>query len=231
MELITEIGVFTRVVELRSFTRAAAELGMTPSGVSRAVARLEERLGLRLLRRTTRQVSPTDDGAVYFAQCSRILADLDEANLEMARKRCDDAPGCARGARSLDAYAGRSTTAQYSAATLAFGRTASASARCSAMRTHCGLSAGLDMGPGVTHLAQLNKVPQHVLGRTDTRGGLGLIQVFEYWARDQLREGTLVETLTDFEPEPRVVSALFARNRHEVPRVKVFIDFVARLFH
>jgi DNA-binding transcriptional LysR family regulator len=51
-----------------------------------------------------------------------------------------------------------------------------------------------------------------------------------HWARAQLREGTLVETLTDFEPEPRVVSALFARNRHEVPRVKVFIDFVSRLF-
>ncbi|WP_266160458.1 LysR family transcriptional regulator [Dyella silvatica] len=73
------IAAFVRVVEAKSFAAAAAQLGMTPSGVSRAVSRLEEQLGARLLFRSTRSMRLTDDGAAFHARCKEILADLTEA--------------------------------------------------------------------------------------------------------------------------------------------------------
>lgn len=79
MEDFAAISTFVRVVEAKSFAAAAAQLGMTPSGVSRAVSRLEERLGARLLFRSTRSLRLTDDGAAFHARCKDILADLAEA--------------------------------------------------------------------------------------------------------------------------------------------------------
>ena len=75
MDAFAEIGVFTRVVDARSFSRAGTLLGLTPSGVSRAVSRLEDRLGVRLLNRSTRSLSLTDAGAAYYARCARILSE------------------------------------------------------------------------------------------------------------------------------------------------------------
>ena len=79
MEDFSAISAFVRVVEAKSFAAAAVQLGMTPSGVSRAVSRLEERLGARLLFRSTRSLRLTDDGAAFHARCKEILADLTEA--------------------------------------------------------------------------------------------------------------------------------------------------------
>lgn len=79
MEDFAAISAFVRVVEAKSFAAAAAQLGMTPSGVSRAVSRLEEQLGARLLFRSTRSLRLTDDGASFHARCKEILADLAEA--------------------------------------------------------------------------------------------------------------------------------------------------------
>ncbi|ACI50675.1 transcriptional regulator, LysR family [Gluconacetobacter diazotrophicus PA1 5] len=71
--------VFTRVVERRSFTLAASDLGLPRSTVTDAVKRLEARLGVRLLQRTTRHVSPTLDGAAYHRRCLALIADLEDA--------------------------------------------------------------------------------------------------------------------------------------------------------
>lgn len=79
MEDFSAISTFVRVVEAKSFATAAAQLGMTPSGVSRAVSRLETQLGARLLFRSTRSLRLTDDGASFHARCKEILADLTEA--------------------------------------------------------------------------------------------------------------------------------------------------------
>ncbi len=73
------VSLFVRVVEAGSFTRAAAQLGITTSGVSRAVARLEAELGVRLLQRTTRKLSLTAAGRTYFDQVRGALARLEEA--------------------------------------------------------------------------------------------------------------------------------------------------------
>ncbi|WGU38702.1 LysR family transcriptional regulator [Phenylobacterium sp. NIBR 498073] len=71
--------VFARVVDCASFTRAADSLGLPRSSVSAAVQMLETRLGARLLNRTTRRVSVTEDGAVFYERCVRLLSDMEEA--------------------------------------------------------------------------------------------------------------------------------------------------------
>ena len=72
MELLTEMVVFAKVVDLKGFAPAARQLGLTTSAVSRAVARLESHLGVKLLNRTTRSVSLTELGAEVYPGCARI---------------------------------------------------------------------------------------------------------------------------------------------------------------
>src|SRR4030095_17047049 len=76
---LNEIMVFTRVVQAGSFTKAAAELAMPASTVSRKVSELEERLRSRLLQRTTRKLSLTDVGRTYYDYCARIVAEIEDA--------------------------------------------------------------------------------------------------------------------------------------------------------
>jgi len=79
MDRFDAMRVFTRIVERRSFTQAADDLGLPRSSVTDAVKALEARLGVRLLQRTTRQVSPTLDGEAYYQRCVNLIADLEEA--------------------------------------------------------------------------------------------------------------------------------------------------------
>lgn len=83
MDKFTDLTIFVQVAQILSFSEAARQMGMSPSGVSRAVQRLEERLGARLLQRTTRSLSLTPDGIVYFERGLQILADLEELELEL----------------------------------------------------------------------------------------------------------------------------------------------------
>lgn len=73
------VALFCKAAELGGFTAAAQALGITPAAVSRGVGRLEERLGLKLFRRTTRRVQLTDDGRLYYEQCKAALAQIDDA--------------------------------------------------------------------------------------------------------------------------------------------------------
>src|SRR3546814_20706756 len=75
------MAVFARVVEAKSFSAAAAELGQSKSAVSKQVSRLEDRLGARLLNRTTRRLSLTEVGAAFYDRCRRIVAAAGEAEL------------------------------------------------------------------------------------------------------------------------------------------------------
>jgi LysR family transcriptional regulator for bpeEF and oprC len=78
LDRIDLFRTFTRVVECASFTRAADTLGLPRSSVSAAVIDLEARVGARLLHRTTRKVSPTQDGAAFYERCLRLIADIEE---------------------------------------------------------------------------------------------------------------------------------------------------------
>ena len=78
MDRIDLFRIYARVVECESFTQAAKALGLPRSSVSAAVATLEQRIGTRLLQRTTRRVSATQDGAAFYEHCARLVADVEE---------------------------------------------------------------------------------------------------------------------------------------------------------
>ena len=86
LDRITDIIAFVRVADARSFTVAAEQLGLSRSAVGKCVTRLEDQLGVRLLHRTTRSVTPTDEGEAFYERCVRILADLEDAELAMASR-------------------------------------------------------------------------------------------------------------------------------------------------
>lgn len=92
-----EMEVFVRVIELGGFSAAARACGMTPSAVSKLVARLEQRLGARLVNRSTRQLQLTPEGCAFYERGVRILADLNEA------ERCANADATPRGRLRINA--------------------------------------------------------------------------------------------------------------------------------
>ena len=79
--------VFVRVVDAGSLSRAARDLKLSLAVISRKLARLEERLGVRLVNRTTRRLALTEEGAAFHRRCARILAEIEEAETEVTRGR------------------------------------------------------------------------------------------------------------------------------------------------
>ncbi len=79
MEQLNDLAVFVAVAETSGFSAAARRLGVTTSGISKSVGRLEERLGVRLFTRTTRRVALTEEGARFYDRARRILADIADA--------------------------------------------------------------------------------------------------------------------------------------------------------
>src|ERR1700716_3855876 len=82
-----EMGVFERVIERGSFAAAAQDVGLSPSAVSKLILRLEQRLGVRLINRTTRRLALTAEGATYLKWSREILAAIEAAEAELASGR------------------------------------------------------------------------------------------------------------------------------------------------
>lgn len=78
MDHIQAMRTFVRIIELGNFSRAAEKLNLPRATVSHTIKRLEARLGVRLLLRTTRQVQVTAEGEIYYQRCLRLLAEIDE---------------------------------------------------------------------------------------------------------------------------------------------------------
>ena len=87
MDRLQAMEVFTRVVESNSFSKAAEVLDMPRGSVSNLVQALEQHVGVRLLTRTTRSVSVTEDGALYYERCLKILAEIADADTSLSNKR------------------------------------------------------------------------------------------------------------------------------------------------
>jgi DNA-binding transcriptional LysR family regulator len=85
MDATADMRTFVRVVERGSFSAAAEELEITPSAVSKLVTRLEDRLGVRLLHRTTRRLALTPEGETYHLRARDILAAIADAEIEVSR--------------------------------------------------------------------------------------------------------------------------------------------------
>jgi len=95
MDRLLEMQTFCAVVEAGSFVSASESLGMSKAAVSRYVSELEARLGVRLLQRTTRRLSLTGEGEVFYVRCRELLAGVEEAEAEIT-SRSDVARGTLR---------------------------------------------------------------------------------------------------------------------------------------
>jgi len=89
LDRVTGMQVFSRVVALGSLSAAARALGMSQTMATKHLAALEDRLGVKLMHRTTRRLSLTETGRDYLESVERILADIDEADAEAGRERFD----------------------------------------------------------------------------------------------------------------------------------------------
>jgi len=86
-ESMSGLFAFVHAAEMRSYVAAARALGVSASAIGKSVLRLEEKLGVVLFHRTTRSISLTPEGTLFFERCQRILADLKDAEAELARTR------------------------------------------------------------------------------------------------------------------------------------------------
>ncbi|QPC45135.1 LysR family transcriptional regulator [Kaustia mangrovi] len=87
MDSLGALNVFVQAAEARSFTVAGRQLGVSSSAVGKAVARLEDRLGVRLFHRSTRAITLTPEGRLFLERCRRIFCEMEAAELELSQSR------------------------------------------------------------------------------------------------------------------------------------------------
>jgi DNA-binding transcriptional LysR family regulator len=292
MDRLDIMRVFARIVERRSFTRAAQDLDMSPSTATEAVQHLEARLGVQLLQRTTRQVKVTLDGEAYYQRCISILGDVEEAESAFSGAkpsgllRIDVQGSLARrfilpglphflaeypdielfmgeGDRFVDLVregvdcvlrAGEPKDSDMVARRVALLEETTAASpdylqrfgvptRWDELDGHfmigfrssaTGSVLPLEFSVQGTLRTTLLPMKLSVNGADSYRAaalrGLGLIQVPRYGLEGDFARGTLVELLRDTPPSPTPVSILYPRNRQLSPRVRVFIDWIAKEF-
>ncbi len=292
MDRFDAMRVFCRVVERRSFTLAAEDTGLPRSTMTDAIKQVEARLGVRLLQRTTRHVSPTLDGEAYYQRCLRILSDIEDAEGAFAGAkpkgvlRVDVHGTLARhfvlpnlpsfletypdielqiteGDRFVDLIRegidcvlrvgtlqdsdmiGR-RVAMLEEVTLAapayverFGMPAHPDTldghrmvgfRSSATGGLLPLEFQIDGTVREITLPATISVNAAESYFAAAKLGLGLIQVPRYHAEAALRSGELLHVLADYPPTRTPVSMLYPRSRQLSPRVRVFIDWLVKVF-
>ena len=290
MDRLEAMRVFTRVVERRSFTLAAEDTGLPRSTVTDAVKQIEARLGVRLLQRTTRHVSPTLDGEAYYRRCLAILDDVEDAEGAFAGTKpkgmlrvdvhgtlarhfvLPNLPGflaqfpdidlaMSEGDRLVDLVregidcvlrVGVPQDSDMVARRLAVLEEVTLASP--AYIAECGMPQHPDRLEGhrmvgfrssatgnllplefvvdaaIRHVALPTKLAVNAAETYFAAARLGLIQVPRYHAAAALQAGDLVEVLAAFPPTPTPVSLLYPSSRQLSPRVRVFIDWLARLF-
>jgi DNA-binding transcriptional LysR family regulator len=87
MDNLGSLNAFVLAADARSFTAAGRQLGVSSSAVGKAVARLEERLGVRLFHRSTRTITLTPEGALFLERCRRVFSEVEAAEMELAQTR------------------------------------------------------------------------------------------------------------------------------------------------
>ena len=85
MDSLGSLNAFVQAAEARSFTVAGRKLGVSSSAIGKAVARMEERLGVRLFHRSTRSITLTAEGALFLERCRRIFSEIEAAELELSQ--------------------------------------------------------------------------------------------------------------------------------------------------
>jgi DNA-binding transcriptional LysR family regulator len=292
MDRFDAMRVFSRVVERRSFTAAAEDTGLPRSTVTDAVKQLEARLGVRLLQRTTRHVSPTLDGEAYYRRCLSILADIEDAEgafagakpkgmlrvdvhgtlarhfvlpnlpsfletypdlelymsegdrlVDLVREGIDcvlrvgtpgDSDMVARRVAMLDevtlaspAYLEKYGTPEHPDRLDGHRMVGFHSSASGALVPLEFIVGGQIRNVTLPATISVNAAESfHAAARL----GLGIIQVPRYHAERYIASGELVPVLGDFPLTQTPVSLLYPRNRQLSPRVRVFIDWLTKVF-
>jgi DNA-binding transcriptional LysR family regulator len=292
MDKFEAMRVFTRVMERRSFTHAADDLGLPRSTVTDAVKQLEARLGVRLLERTTRQVRPTLDGEAYHRRCLSLIADLEDAenafsgakpkglvrlevqgtlarhflmpnlpdffarypDIELSMSESErwidmihEGIDCVlHFGHSLDIDMIERQVVMLERLTCAsptylerHGTPTDPAAldghRMVGLRS---LTTGRLRPMQFTIAGKLHEVPLPALISVNGAEsflaaallGLGLVQMPRFHAEKPLADATLVQVLPNYPPPTVPVTLLYPRNRQLSPRVRVFIDWMMRMF-
>jgi LysR family transcriptional regulator for bpeEF and oprC len=294
MDRFLAMKVFARVVEAGSFSRAADALRLPPASVSRTVQALEAHLGARLINRTTRSISITEDGEAYYERCVRVLGEVDDMEASLSHSKLspkgnvkvslptvmakntiipalpeffaaypdigvellltdrqvdlvEEAVDCvvrvgAVGdvglvAKRVGAYTqitcaspgyiekhGEPVSLDDLEEHLAVGYVLNNSGR---VRNWEFVVDGETRIVAMKHKIAVNDGDSYIAAGVT---GLGLIQSSSYTLDPLIRSGALREVLKEYPSYPRVVSVLYASNRHQPRRVRVFIDWVAELY-
>lgn len=288
----SSVEIFVRVVATGSFTSAATALGISRSQASRGVQTLEDRLGARLLHRTTRSVALTDAGAAFYERASRLLGDLDEAEALVTNLQAEPrgtlrvsvpmsfgvrylAPAFAaflRGHPDLTieaSYTDRrvdlleegvdlavrvglledssliarrlAPTTRRVVASPAYLAARGTPTRPEELRDHSALLYTLQTsGPTWLFQGPEGEVGVRVTGRLVTnsgealleaaRAGLGLAMLPDFLVADDLASGALVSVLDPWAHRGLAIWALYPPGRHLAPKVRRFVDFLAKRF-
>ncbi|MBX3657790.1 MAG: LysR family transcriptional regulator [Ramlibacter sp.] len=294
MDRFTALQLFTRIVELGSFSRAADQLDMPRATATYAIKALESRLGVRLLERSTRAVRPTLDGQAFHERCVQILSELEDAegslrqiavnprgvlrvdmngthatrivlpridefrsrypNIEVVLSCGDRLVDLVREGVDCVIRAGEPRDSSLVARRLAvmpqvlcaspeylaFFGTPRHPGELEAHQAVCFFSSTgniqypielevesesrkYDVGGWLS----VNDAESYVAAAL--RGG-GLIQLPRFHVEEYLQEGRLVEVLADFPSPGLVLSAMYPYRRQLSPRVRVFVDWISRLY-
>ena len=278
VDAVHGLQLLVAIADGGSFTAAGARLRLTPSAVSKAVTRVEARLGIRLLQRTTRRVAFTDAGEAYVARGRQLIAAFEGHEREtssrddtlrgtlrvsaptvygsvkvapllvaLARKhpaldvhlKCED--------RLLDLVAERidvavrvlsALPAEFVARPLTEDRRGLYASPAylrgaRAPRTLDNLSShALIVYSGASSMPRRGRVAfatDHILAARDAaRGGLGIAELPEYLARDDVAAGSLREILPGALPTTRKFYAVYLPSRYLPPQVRAFVDLLVR---
>jgi DNA-binding transcriptional LysR family regulator len=290
MESLSGILAFVHAARLRSYVAAGAQLGISASAVGKSVARLEDGLGVRLLNRSTRRISLTEEGELFLERCARIVRELEEAEAEVTRGRQSPRgrlrvslpaigyrmlvpllPEFTRRypeieldldfsdrivdligegvdvamrsgsfadsrlkARPLGAYRFAVVASPaYLAARGAPLKPVDLGEHARLAFRHAGDGqlqewrfggAQEDAAPPLRAALAFNNV-EALVGAAEA--GLGLAYVPDFAVRQLLHDGKLVETLADWAEEGGRFSLLWPATRHALPKLRVFVDFLA----
>lgn len=296
MNSLQQIVAFTETAKYGTFAAAARAAGSTPSALAKAVARLEQDLGVRLFYRTTRQVSLTPDGERLYQRCRRLLAEIDELRTEALGVRAEPTgllridmpivlgrrfvlplladllrrhPGLSLDVRLQDGYVDLvkegvdaairvgnlvdstlvsrrfATHAMVLVASPAYLRERGTPRRLDQLATHDALvfrlpSSGKDRTWRLrsSARAEVDLLPDSRVRVNDGEGlvqaallDLGLAQVPDYFVRDELARGELVEVLPQARPARSDISIVYPGAKLVPHRVRVLIEALQGLEH
>ncbi|EEE3045314.1 LysR family transcriptional regulator [Salmonella enterica subsp. enterica serovar Duisburg] len=241
LNMLEAMNIYVNVVEQGSFIRAAEVLELHRPAVTRAVQNLEHDLGVKLLHRTTRQVSMTDEGEEFYQRCLSLLSELDDVRRLFSRTQPP------KGRLRLDVPITLARTViipalgdfqnRYPDIEIVLGTSDRKIESHRAVNFFSNHSLQImEWKFTVDGSIASIKVPSSILVDNSEAflscglAGLGILHGLRPSLAPFIASGELTEILTDFPPPPKPVSLLYPDRRYLAPKVRVFIDWLCEVF-